>query len=136
MSDLISREALVRKMNERYCKIDNGRAFKGIEIPVVDGVRMHEIECCIGMIQSEDVIEAEPVRHGEWKWVFNRKADTWGDDCYESGWECSECGAGADIYTSYHKVEESCEESEKGITDERTIYCHNCGAKMDGGAEE
>ena len=96
------------------------------------------VNCLIKTLQKETIcptIDAEPVRHGEWKWVFNRKADTWGDDCYESGWECSECGAGADIYISHHKVEESCEESEKGITDERTIRCHNCGAKMDGGMD-
>ena len=88
---------------------------------------------CVTINNGGKDVEYSPVRHGEWKWVFNRKADTWGDDCYESGWECSECGAGADLYVSYKKVEESYEESEKELTDERTIYCHNCGAKMDGG---
>ena len=110
MSDLISREALVRKMNERYCKIDNGRAFKGIKIPVVDGVRMHEIECCIGMIQCEDVIEAEPVRHGRWICP---------DYDFSDYWKCSACNE--EFYFEYDPSEGLCH------------YCPNCGAKMDGG---
>ena len=51
-------------------------------------------------------IEAEPVRHGKW--------DTFFSDSYkvhEIGVECSCCG--------YR-------------TQERTTYCPNCGAKMDG----
>lgn len=89
---------------------------------------------CVTINNGGKDVEYEPVRHGEWKWVFNRKADTkWGKDAYENGWECSECGGGATVYISYEKVSESMEKQEMAITDERTPYCHMCGARMDGG---
>lgn len=54
-------------------------------------------------ISSADVA---PVKHG--KWVFDAES-------YE--WNCSEC--------HYWPIDGSCDE-------DRTNYCPNCGAKMDG----
>lgn len=110
MSDLIDREELLRKMEERYSKIDNGRAFKGMTIPVVDGVRMNEIEYCIGMIQSEDVIEAK--RHGKWNYKWDAELDP---KRLFVRIVCSEC--------NLH-------------TGQKSNYCPKCGAKMDGGVED
>lgn len=61
-------------------------------------------------------IEAEPVRHGEWK-------EWWPGSCAliltgeEMLWQCSECGTKYSDAESMH-------------------YCPNCGAKMRGGCEK
>lgn len=47
------------------------------------------------------MIETEPVKHGHW--IKSEKSD------YE--WECSACGY--------------------GLSDYRTTYCYDCGAKME-----
>ena len=112
--------------------IDADVLMKNIgKIPQLRGITYGRMKRAV---EETPTIDAEPVRHGEWKWVFNRKADTkFGKDAYESGWECSECGGRATVYISYEKVDESMEKQEMAITDERTPYCHMCGAKMDGG---
>lgn len=50
---------------------------------------------------QEYEVDAEPVKHGHW--IKSEKSD------YE--WECSACGY--------------------GLSDYRTTYCYDCGAKMD-----
>lgn len=54
-----------------------------------------------GWIDDAPTVDAEPVRHGHW--IKSEKSD------YE--WECSACGY--------------------GLSDYRTTYCYDCGAKMD-----
>ena len=44
---------------------------------------------------------AEPIKHG--RWIKSKKSDY--------NWECSNCGY--------------------GLTDYRTTYCYDCGARMD-----
>lgn len=66
----------------------------------VDKVR----ELCI---KAENVVDAEPVRHGRWNKI------KYPDDNY-TFWECSVCG-----YQSEAKAFHN--------------YCPYCGAKMDGG---
>lgn len=58
------------------------------------------------IIDNQPTIEAEPVRHGRWT------KD--GCDCKYFYYKCSVCGED---------------------NDGRTKFCPNCGAKMDGGAE-
>jgi hypothetical protein len=78
-------------------------------------------------------IEAEPVRHGKWKWYVN-----WGCTAhlepiepYDAGWACSICGIDLVQYLKNHfpdipsYLECACEEMP---TLER---CPHCGAKMD-----
>ena len=57
----------------------------------------------------DDTIEAEPVKHGRWEW--------WSADNYK----CSNCA-------NITSVDEWMEQP-------TYLYCPNCGAKMDGGAE-
>lgn len=67
-------------------------------------------------LKNEPTIEAEPVRHGEWK-------EWWPGSCAliftgeEMLWQCSECD------TKYADIE--------GMH-----YCPNCGAKMRGTTDE
>ena len=133
MSDLIDREELLRKMEKRYCKIDNGRAFKGMTIPIVDGVRMHEIEYCIGMIESEDEIEAEPVRHGHVVWK-NRFMGGFVPDITITD-KAGEKHTGT-LDTTHYEPVPYCSECGKELGVSSPAYCPNCGAKMDGGAED
>ena len=56
----------------------------------------------IKIIKEAPTVDAEPVRHGRWSEPYPN--DIW--DCYK----CSECG---------------------NMTDRVTLYCPNCGAKMD-----
>lgn len=63
----------------------------------------------------EDAIKAlqEPVRHGMWKQCFEDwRQQVAGDECSECGFRHYGCGI------SHYK------------------YCPNCGAKMDGGAQD
>ena len=63
------------------------------------------------LIAKQQTIEAEPVRHG--RWIFA------GEETLLDGWtyrkhRCTECDF---------------------VTVEAKNYCQNCGARMDGGAE-
>ena len=62
--------------------------------------------CIIGVIEEVPPIEAEPVKHG--RWIKSKKSDY--------NWECSNCGY--------------------GLTDYRTTYCYDCGARMDENGED
>ena len=76
-----------------------------------------------------DALQAEPVKHGEWKYVANEimknrhgiLGDIYGSPMFMN-YECSEC--------KFHIANDL-----KGISDHRTAYCPNCGAKMDGGKD-
>lgn len=103
---LIDANALIRKLHDKYRKIDNGRTFRQESIPVMDGMRMGELEYCIGLVQCEPIIEAEPVRHG--RWVYGEDVDI----------QCSECGK--DAMSDWMKY-----------TQVYSNYCPHCGAKMD-----
>lgn len=67
-------------------------------------------------IDSASTIEAEPVRHGRWIPTeydgYANGAPVW------DKWECSECG-----------------HEHSGEEDTLTAFCPNCGARMDGGAD-
>lgn len=103
MQRLIDADALIRKLHERLCKIDNGRRYAGMSILVFDGVRMDELEYCIELIHCEPIIEAEPVRNGEW---------IYGKTVYQEWMICSECNVS---------------QNPTGLFS----FCPNCGAKMD-----
>ena len=60
-------------------------------------------------IDDAPTIDAKPVRHGRWIYYKNHAAVV----------QCTECGLIRNIYKQ-----------------EGWHYCPNCGAKMDGGAEE
>lgn len=67
-------------------------------------------ECLAACVLDEErVADVAPVRHGYWK-----------DHGYK--WQCSECGVLMDL---------------DGTPRENLLfYCPNCGARMDGGAED
>lgn len=70
--------------------------------------------CPIWKAPAADVA---PVRHGRWIGLeYDGYAD--GNPVYDL-WECSECG----------------EEVRGESVPETHLFCHNCGARMDGGAE-
>ena len=75
-------------------------------------------------VRNRPAVDAEPVRHGRWVWDGN------GMDWNIGAWVCSECGmrnenilAGDSIHTNPYVYA-------------GTIYCPNCGARMDGGRKE
>lgn len=64
-------------------------------------------------IPAADVVE---VRHG--RWILNTVRDEWQQ--FHSDPECSECGFHPYYYHDHSVMK----------------YCPNCGAKMDGGADD
>ena len=93
MSDLISRNTLLGAMpkNDELLSIDVRRII--CELPIID---------------------AEPVRHGQWETKEYTTEDSFDDWIIIHHEEvCSECGKGQR---------------------ERSKFCPNCGAKMDGGS--
>lgn len=58
-------------------------------------------------LKNEPTIEAEPVRHGDWRFC--------GSDRWNDAYVCSECGK---------------------IAQDDSNYCPNCGAKMRGTTDE
>ena len=84
-----------------------------------------------------DVFLNEPVRHGRWVWH-----EDWGhpsisepQELLDAYWVCSECRTDLLQYLKSHfpDIPSYTECSEEVPTLER---CPNCGAKMDGGAED
>ena len=98
---LIDANALVNVLCEKLRSIDNGRTMRQAAISVADGMRIMELEYCIGLIQCADIIDAVPVVHG--RWVFDRP----------NHYKCSVCDA---MWSGVVRF---------------MIYCPNCGAKMD-----
>ncbi len=72
------------------------------------------IETCIAVLDDAPAIEAEPVRHEKPNPHIVQMIGSNGDVVleYQDGWECPFC-------------------AEEGVKN----YCPNCGAKMDGGAD-
>lgn len=72
----------------------------------------------IRYVKRQPAADVEPVRHGRWIGLeYDGYAD--GNPVYNL-WECSECG----------------EEVRGESVPETHLFCPNCGAKMDGGAED
>lgn len=96
MRDLVSRSALLEKF-ETLKNNPNNRLY---EVTFLDGA--------MSVIDAAPAVDAEPVRHGEWRYkkqyVAGGKGQTF------SVWQCS-----------------CCRKKER----RRTDYCPNCGARMD-----
>ena len=75
-------------------------------------VSQYNADWIFSWLESQPVIDAEPVKHGRWIGTADGYAD--GELIYDI-WECSECGYDADG------------------ADEKPNwnYCPNCGCKMD-----
>lgn len=103
MSDLISREAAINALKERYC---DGCTYYGVRCksPLSENCPIYNVISTIGIVPA---VDAEPVRHGKWTMV----EDEYGDYA-----RCSVCG---DEFISW--------EGDCAITN----YCPHCGAKMD-----
>ena len=86
-NDLISRKALLERIKE-----DAPWWWQNFHSYLI-----------VDMLKEAPVIEAEPVRHGNWLYVGCGKPDAW---------YCSECSV---------------------TVAKRHFYCPRCGAKMDGG---
>ena len=84
----------------------------------VSDSRRRAVAKCINEIELLPAADVAPVRHGRWIGLeYDGYAD--GNPVYDL-WECSECG----------------EEVRGESVPETHLFCHNCGAKMDGGAED
>lgn len=103
---LIDANALIEKLHQKIRRIDNGRSFRGETMTVDDGMRLMELEYCIGLVQCADVIDAVPAAHGRWK------PDMYFD---QHVMRCTVCNHG---FVEGHRAE-------------RFSFCPHCGAKMD-----
>ena len=80
MSDLISRKAIIKKIEGIFIHVTGIRSGKGILAEWMNKYR----DTVLSAIREEPTIEAIPVVHGEWIEV---------DDDIDVWYECSECGA-------------------------------------------
>lgn len=113
MSDvrLINADVLICKLNEKIGKIEKGYSFRRESMPVAEGMRIMELEYCIGLVQCEPVIDAVQVVHGRWDEPTGRFQDGfWVCSCCNF---CTEASAAPRLYK----------------------YCPNCGARMYGGED-
>lgn len=71
------------------------------------------LRLCIDLVDAQSVVDAAPAVHGKWQF------DSGVDYC----WKCTECNHTAP----------SC--SGHSDSQDKTLYCPYCGARMDGGEE-
>ena len=109
-SDLISREALLEDLRESINWLH--KIYGGLEYEDEKRICSAEIASFteVGMrVKDAPAVDAEPVRHGEWRHLG-------GDE-----WLCTICGEVIHTEGSWEKPTRK--------------YCHECGAKMDGGSK-
>lgn len=78
------------------------------------GAVENAIKLCTMYLDEQPTIEAEPVRHGRWKF---EKGD---NKATIDGWICTACNYGYHTKVPYFECFK---------------YCPMCGARMDGGAD-
>lgn len=101
-------------------------------LPANDKARVDEITNCIAEIVNAPSIDAEPVIHARWEWYEEPVTSLCPDPDY--GWRCSHCKEDAE-----RMIERAYPHSNVEFVDDdkppKIDYCPNCGAKMDGGAD-
>lgn len=108
MPELIDRQAVLAEIGEFQIRFnETGDSH--------ERVAYASAEHCKLVIKAAPTIKAEPVRHGRW---IPRKPDCRG---YTEEFMCSECNA----ITYMHLCTKDC----------KYDFCPNCGAEMDGGAD-
>lgn len=125
MSDLISREALLKMMNKR---LDDLRTEYGLFDHYTDGFGDD-----VDMVDFFQTVEAEPVRHGHAVWK-NRFMGGFVPDVTITD-KAGEKHTGT-LDTTHYEPVPYCSECGKELGVSSLAYCPNCGAKMDGGAED
>ena len=107
MSDLISREATLNVLKERYC---DGCTYYDVKCksPLSENCPIFNVISTIGAMPT---VDAEPVRHGKWINVCEMLPPE-----YHDNKRCSVC-ANFTLHDRLGRVRMSC-------------YCPNCGAKM------
>lgn len=106
MSDYISREAIIGKVEKHYCAPCKGQ---GGDLGG-DWCRSCVINSVLEKVRGIPAADVEPVRYG--KWVHSEiEDDDWGGTFHE--WTCSVCGYSV------------------GLNPTGENYCPNCNAKMD-----
>lgn len=118
MKEYIEREAFIDAKRKQYCgDCDRRKGMKNGKVRFCYDIgeapcRACSVDDMLNDVEDFPAADVVGVRHGEWKKVHD-------EVCY---WlACSVCG----------------EEIPKRFgTDYYTNYCPNCGAKMDGGADD
>ena len=110
MPRLIDANALLKSLQESHKALQ--KIYDGLHFEIEQrlcGAQITTFIEAILRVKHAPTIDAEPVRHGRWIYYKNHAAVV----------QCTECGLIRNIYKQ-----------------EGWHYCPNCGAKMDGGAEE
>ena len=105
VADLVE---VVRCKDCKYStKLDNEYGHNGVECALFCEDFGENDFCSYGERRYGNATEAEPVKHGQWKYI--------------GVWMCSNCGEG-------YRLPSGC----KPVADCKMHSCPNCGAKMDG----
>lgn len=105
---LLALKAVVHGCNTNK-RLVGASYMKNIRSEKPEMISYYEAIKTVDEMLSQHTIEAEPVRHGEWR-IFR-------DGCVLLA-ECSECGT-----------------VQSGIAAAQWDYCPMCGCRMDGGAD-
>ncbi len=101
-------EIIEEQMKKRYCLVMGN----------TDRAVFNVLNLIKTRIWKLDIVEAEPVRHGRWEKICT------------SHWRWEH--GGAHVVNRFKYKHNDCGK----VVEKEEPYCPNCGAKMDGGAEE
>ena len=114
--------------------IDANALMKNIgKIPQLRGITYGRMKKAV---EETPTIDAVEVVHGRWEWYEDWGPSTWLEppDLDKAGWKCSNCGIDlGDYLTDCLGVNVYVDEDDKMP---KIKSCPNCGAKMDGGADD
>ena len=118
MAKYIDREALVEWLKRIPLKdLSDGRGLCRV-------IFEDDFKRAIKKIPKGIIVDVAPVRHGRWMKAKNKK-DYWGFDS-DGDFGC---------WSDYPVLCSSCKYDATENSTGETNYCPNCGAKMDGGAD-
>lgn len=112
MSDLISREAVVKMLHEKTESYRPSMFNTEGECYIAKVIAFEALQ----EVSHMPAVDAEPVKHG--RWIYDKNANDWGI----GGYVCSECRAKNDNLP--------CAETMNPMMFVGSSFCPNCGVKM------
>lgn len=123
-NDLISRQKLIDDLEAWRKRLDR-------RVSRFDDMVIHALPAFFDLVNEQETVEAEPVRHGRWEWYEEERNSMFPDGDY--GWRCSNCKQDLEAELALgihgmHYAYEILDDPDHPPTLKRCLFC---GAKMD-----